>query len=222
MRFWRKVFPNFQEYFIDRFEPDIFIHTWSNEGWWTPHDTGIDPASDVLDVDGLKQTYRPISCAVENMADLMPFFNERAKSFRHAQGRPAGVISMFYKTKMGVDLLEQYVAATGTHYDLVIRMRPDVLLHQPMPEFDPNFLYTVEDRNHMRTGIGDMFQIGSLENVSKFARIVLELENIYRATNGLCPHITCEHWVRAINVPWREVRFYKSLQRRDGLNTQTF
>ena len=38
MRCWRDVLPNFKEKVIDRYNPDIFIHTWNEEGWWIPGD----------------------------------------------------------------------------------------------------------------------------------------------------------------------------------------
>ena len=38
LRCWETVFPNFKQKFIDRYNPDIFIHSWDEEGWWQPSD----------------------------------------------------------------------------------------------------------------------------------------------------------------------------------------
>ena len=34
MRHWKEVLPNFKQRFIDKYNPDIFINTWSEEGWY--------------------------------------------------------------------------------------------------------------------------------------------------------------------------------------------
>ncbi len=36
LRCWRDVLSNFKQRIVNRYNPDIFIHTWNEEGWWIP------------------------------------------------------------------------------------------------------------------------------------------------------------------------------------------
>ena len=214
MRCWKQVFPNFQEHFLTRYSPDIFIHTWDDEGWWVPQEgaMGVHERSDALDADAVRAAYNPVKMVVEHFADFEPVFAERVKTFTNFYHRPRNIVSMFYKMGMGMGLLTEHILKTGTKYDLVIRMRPDMILHQPMPDFDPAKFYTLAHRNHMGGGTGDMFQIGSYESVSCFATIGTKLEDIYAETGLLCPHTFSVQHIQKSGLPWQEFHVNKTLQ----------
>lgn len=214
LRCWKMVFPNFKEHFIDRYSPDIFIHTWDDEGWWVPQEgaMGVHERSDALDVEAVRAAYNPVKMVVEHFADFEPVFAERVKTFTNFYHRPRNIVSMFYKMGAGVNLLEEHILKTGKKYDLVIRMRPDMILHQPMPEFDPEKFYTLSHRNHMGGGTGDMFQIGSFDRVASFATIGTKLEDIYAHTGLLCPHTFSVTYIQALGLPWQEFNINKTLQ----------
>ncbi len=214
MRCWNQVFPNFKEHFIDRYNPDIFIHTWSDEGWWVPQEgaLGVHEKSDMLDVEAVREAYKPIQMVVEDFSDYEPVFAERVKTFTNFYHRPRNIVSMFYKMGACVNLLEEHILKTGKKYDLVIRMRPDMILHEPMPELDPTKFYTLAHRNHMGGGTGDMFQIGDFDSVSRFASMGTKLEDIYAETGLLCPHTFSVHHIKALGLPWQEFHINKTLQ----------
>ena len=214
LRCWEMVFPNFKENIIDRYNPDIYIHTFTTEGYWVPTEgkMGIFEHSPPIDEAAVRAAYNPISMAIEDYNDLEPTFAERAKNFPVYYHRPRNIISMFYKMGAGVQMMERHMMKTGKKYDLVIRMRPDMLLHQPMPEFDPGKLYTLAHRNHMGGGTGDMFQIGNPMAVMLFSKIGMILEPLYDQTKLLCPHILSVQHIHNLGIPWEEFQVHKTIQ----------
>ena len=55
-------------------------------------------------------------------------------------------------------------------YDLVIRMRPDMIFNEDLPEFDTNKFYTLAHRNHLGQGTGDMIQVGNQLQMILFSK----------------------------------------------------
>lgn len=214
LRCWEMVFPNFKEHFIDRYNPDIFIHTWTDEGYWVPVEgpLGIKENTPMIDEAAVRAAYNPVEMVVEDFAQFEPIFAERVKAFPNFYHRPRNIVSMFYKMGAGVQLLEKHVMKTGKAYDLVIRMRPDMLLHEPMPEFEANTFYTLSHRNHMGGGTGDMFQIGPYNMVAAFSKIGTFLEALYGITGLMCPHIYSVEFIKNLGIPWKEFNVNKTLQ----------
>jgi hypothetical protein len=214
LRCWTTVFPNFKEVFIDRYHPDIFIHTWTDEGYWVPVEglTGIHQHSPEIDVEAVRRAYKPVRIVVEKFDGFLPLFEERVKVFTNYYHRTKNIVSMFYKMQQGIQMVERHVAMTGKKYDLIIRVRPDMIIHQPLPDFDFNNFYTVWHRNHVGGGTGDQMQVGSLENVSNYVDLGINLEKVYVETGLLCPHVMSVHWIKKLNLPWQEIQIFKSLQ----------
>ncbi len=199
LRCWETVFPNFKERVIDRYNPDIFIHTWSDAGYWVPQEgrLGVHENSPPLDAPKAYEAYKPLKMVVETFTEYEPFFAKRVIPFTNYFHRPRNIVSMFHKMGAAFNLLEEYVTLTGTKYDLVIRMRPDMILHQDLPEFDPaTTFYTLAHRNHKGGGTGDMFQIGNFKDVGTFCRIGTDIEELYQETGLLCPHVISQHFIR--------------------------
>jgi hypothetical protein len=214
LRCWEMVLPSFQQCCIDRYDPDIFIHTWADEGWWVPVEgaTGVHPDSTPLNIPAVKDAYRPISMVVEEFEPFLPIFGKRAETFPNFYHRPRNIISMCYKMGMGMHLLERHIMMTGTHYDLVIRMRPDLMFHMHLPEFDPAVFYTMWHRNHMGGGTGDMMQVGSFDNVRAFCQIGSALEALYAQTGLLCPHVMSVQQISNLGLLWAEINGPKTIQ----------
>jgi len=214
LRCWEQVFPNFKANFIDRYSPDIFIHTWKDEGYWVPQEgrLGIKEGTPLIDEAAVRAAYNPVELVVEDFMDFEPTFAERVVPFTNYYHRPRNIVSMFYKMGVGIQLMEKHSMKTGKVYNLVIRMRPDMLIHEPMPDFDPAGFYTLAHRNHMGGGTGDMFQIGAQNLVTGFSKIGTMLETIYAKTGLLCPHVFSVEFIKMLNLPWQEFSINKTLQ----------
>ena len=107
--------------------------------------------------------------------------------------------------------VEDNMLLTGKSYDLVIRMRPDLMFNEPLPDFNPQKFYTLGFRNHVGKGTSDMIQVGNLFTVSIFSKMLLHLPHLYRETGILCPHIISEHFIRRLGLPWEEFMIDKTI-----------
>jgi hypothetical protein len=214
MRCWDQVRDNFKERFLDRYQPDVFISTYLDQAFWMPHEgrLGYKEDSPLAELDLVREDLKPIEMVVEDFLDLEPIFAERVKACPTYYHRPRNIVSMFYKIGAGMQLLEKHTMKTGQAYDMVIRMRPDMLINEPMPEFEPNIFYTLAHRNHMGGGTGDMFQIGPQETVLAFSKIGMYLEHIYQNTQLLCPHVASVEFIKMLGIPWKEFDVNKTIQ----------
>jgi len=212
MRCWEQVFPNFKHHIIDQYNPDIFISTWSDEGWWRPHSQqGYNDQSPPLDVEKVSSYYNPKIIFTENYKNIEHILEQRSKQFSNYLHNPKNVVSMLYKLLSGGQLLETYIASTGQKYDLVIRMRPDMTFNLNLPKFNNNRFYTINHQNHLGQGTGDMFQVGSVDDIIKFTKLLYKLEDTYMHGGSLCPHVITKSFIEINNFIWQEIHISKTL-----------
>lgn len=217
LRCWKDVYPNFKEKVIDRYnDPDIFIHTWENEGWWIPGDKQNEKgyheeAPDIVQIE-VVDAYKPRGITVESWDTYNKMFEQRGQLYQNFAHRPKNILSMFYKLNRGISLMEDYVSQIGVYYDLVIRMRPDMIFHEDLPEFDPNYFYTLAHRNHLGQGTGDMIHVGNMFNMIMFSKISCFINQLYLQTNLLCPHVITTKYIENIGLPWKEFVINKTIQ----------
>lgn len=216
MRCWKQVFPNFKSKFLDGFDADVFIHTWNEEGWWIPGDKqnvkGFYEGTPQVFADEIANVYNPKKIVVEDWSNFNLLFEERGNQFANFAHRRKNILSMFYKLHQGVSLMENYMAETGTKYDFVFRMRPDLIFNGELPSFESNSFYTITHRNHMGKGTGDMFQAGNPFSVILFSKLSCFIDEMYRQTDILCPHMLSEAWIKTMGLNWKEVFINKTIQ----------
>ena len=212
MRCWPHVYPHLKQRVLDRYKPDVFIETWQDEAYWVPHSQkGIVENAPLVDFDKLFDLYKPVVARYEAYEDYEKGFIERAKQFTNFYHVPKNQISMWYKVGRGVSLMEDHMFKTGKTYDLVIRMRPDLVFNEDLPNFEPNKFYTLGYRNHMGQGTSDMIQVGNFFTVGLFSKLLHHLPQLYRETGILCPHVISEHFIRRLGLPWEEFMINKTI-----------
>jgi hypothetical protein len=212
MRCWKQVYPNFKQRLVERYDPDIFIETWEDEAYWDPHSQhGIVKDAPKVNFDDLRNTYRPIAMRFDSYEKYQTSFEERSKQYSNFYHVPKNIISMLFKLGRGILMLEDYMFLTGKTYDLVIRMRPDLIFNEPLPQFDPNKFYTLGYRNHMGQGTSDMIQVGNFFTISLFSKLLHHLPQVYRETGLLCPHVVSEHFIKRLGFPWEEFMIDKTI-----------
>jgi hypothetical protein len=118
---------------------------------------------------------------------------------------------MYYKLHQGVSLVEKHVAQLQNNYDMVIRMRPDMVFHEDLPEFEPNTFYTIQHRNHLGQGTGDLMQVGNLAQMMFFSKIICFIAPLYAQTKLLCPHVITEQHIKNLGFAWKEFNINKTL-----------
>lgn len=212
MRCWEKVFPNTFEKIINKYETDVFIHTWKDEAWWDPHSSaGFVTNSPNINIDSMIKTYKPVSMVVQDFNDYKDDLEKQSEIYENYYHVRKNIISMFYKLNQGITLMEEYSMRTGKQYDLVIRMRPDIIFNEDLPNFDPKYFYTISHKNHLSQGTGDTFQASNPFILSFFSRILLIMPQIYSETKILCPHIVSEHFIKKFQLNWREFNVDRTL-----------
>jgi hypothetical protein len=212
MRCWDQVFPNTKKHIIDKYNPDIFIDTWDSEAYWDPHSSkGITEGGPKLDVTAIEQTYKPVCMNVENYEEFEDNFSTRAKQFETFYHVPKNQLSMWFKVGRGMLAIEEHMMLSGKTYDLIIRMRPDLVFNEALPEFVPNKFYTLGYKNHMGQGTSDMIQAGNFFTMSLFCKVLYHLPQLYKETGLLCPHVISEHFIRRLGLPWEEFMINKTI-----------
>ena len=212
MRCWDQVFPNTKQHIIDKYNPDIFIDTWDSEAYWDPHSAkGITEGGPKLDIAGIEEAYKPVVMNVDSYEHFEDNFVTRAKQFETFYHVPKNQISMWFKVGRGMLSVEEHMMLTGKTYDLVIRMRPDLVFNESLPEFDSNKFYTLGYRNHMGQGTSDMVQVGNFFTMSLFCKVSYHLPQLYKETGLLCPHVISEHFIRRLGLPWEEFMINKTI-----------
>jgi hypothetical protein len=212
MRCWEQVAPNTLKHLIDKYDADVFIETWDSEAYWDPHSVkGITEDGPKLDIPKISKTYKPVYMNFENFEEYEENFIERAKSFTNFYHVPKNQISMWFKVGRGMLAVEEHMLLTGTTYDLIIRMRPDLVFNEPLPEFDSQKFYTLGYRNHMGQGTSDMIQVGNFFTMSLFCKVLYHLPFLYQETGLLCPHVISEHFIKRLGLPWQEFMINKTI-----------
>jgi hypothetical protein len=212
MRCWDQVAPNFNERILERYKPDVFIHTWRDQAYWDPHSkAGFVEGTPEIDFQAVADAFKATEMRVENFEDHKENFEDRASVYTNFHHVPKNIISMMYKMGQGMLMMEDFMLRTGRTYDLVLRLRPDMIYNEDLPDFHPSKFYTLSHRNHLGQGTGDMMQIGNSYFVTNFCKVLNYLPYIYQETNLLCPHVVSTHWIKKLGLPWEEFNISKTI-----------
>ena len=227
MRCWKDVYPNIFKNFIEPYDTDVFISTWDTEGYWTspendPKGLGINENSPVLDVPAVELIYKPKAFQRDVNKTYMKYFNKEAERLLPFcnQIRPANIISQFDRINKGYILMEDYVFANQRDgYDWVIRMRPDLVIYNGLPNFNvapKDFMFTLHHPNHEGLGTGDMFLAASYPASEEFRDQLFDYDEDATKIKRFCPHILTKRAIDRVTkemmVKHVELRVDKTLQ----------
>jgi hypothetical protein len=217
MRVWEDAYPKIKEYILDRYETDVYLDIWSEVGLYTgvkdylpeengfvklrPEDRGFHASGELVDLNHVHRTYNPVSMRVENFETFKETSDWFADNFVKAYTRPRNTASMFYKIYQGFQLISQ------RHYDLVIRMRPDLIFNSDIGILSPENFYTIRHRNKYDQGTGDGFQASNMEQMEVFCNAFYSLPSYYNAIGVSCPHLfTLKRIFDIPSVHWIETQ----------------
>jgi len=215
MRMWKMVSSNFEERILKKYNPDVFIHTWSDEGYCDTSETstklGYYEQSPSLPIKDVSEAFNALKIEVEDFEKYNNTFEEITKQYTEHHVRPKNLYSMFNKMSKGLMLMEDHMLSTGKRYDLILRLRPDLIYNQDLPDFNPNIFYTNVHPNHMGKGTGDMMHIGNLFHMSIFSKILYFIPELYKEVGYICPHEMSSAFISKLNLPWQEFNINKTL-----------
>ena len=214
MRCYEQAYPSFKQYVLDRYDTDVYIDTWTEIGYYTgkgylppngeyvkvdPTAKGFHDSGQLVDVTHVMQLYDPVSLHIEKFSALEPYFDALASNYELALTRPKNTLAQAYKTASGLNLI------SADTYELVIRARPDLVLEGDPGYFSPDEFLTLPSRNSRGTGTGDSIQIGSEENLFRYANLFELIPRAYDEIGHSCPHDYAEWIIKKEQLPWREM-----------------
>lgn len=222
MRSFERAYQNQRRFlFTLPAEYDLFFHTWSELGYYTgkgylpeengfvrikEDDRGFHPGGPPVTEDLIRQTYTHYnirSIVIEEFDTMQPEFDRRKLNFPNAFTRPKNTIAQFYKIMKGMDEFANYCSTTNMEYDMVIRLRPDLVPQGPVwvRPYNPNVMLVFPGGNKLGQGTGDSINISNPNTIYQFSRAYQYLEEMYKLTNISCPHLYVPIMAQSINVP---------------------
>ena len=154
---------------------DVFCHTWDIEesvtaSWWKEHNPA-DPPPATVNADEIEKKYNPVRYIISPSRQ----FDDSGYNFNFSSP-VAGVLSMLYTQEQAFQLLKQYEAENGFHYDVVLKARYD-LLYEVAPGFNEtigkcatnSIVYLPSSNPYELLGsCSDIFAIGSRLEMEKY------------------------------------------------------
>ena len=133
LRTFERCAPSLREHLLDRYpDHDVFLHTWDRleSETVTHHERFCMPSPvDEETRAAIERLYHPRRLVIEtqtprDMGELK-FSNGKRIDI-------SGIRYMFTSMHRANQLREAYSAETGTHYDVVVTVRPDLALYRPL------------------------------------------------------------------------------------------
>ena len=142
LRTFERCAPTLKEHLLDRYpDHDVFLHTWDRmeSETITHHERFCVPSPvDEQTIAAIKTLYNPRRMAIDaqmprEMGELT-FSNGKRIAI-------SGIRYMFTSMQRASQLRERYSSETGTKYDVVVTVRPDIALYRPL-DLDAFFSYS--------------------------------------------------------------------------------
>ena len=176
-------FPSIKEKILDRFNPDVFISCWNPDGefsWTTSRST--ENLVDSLSINEIIQMYKPKSIKSEDFnSPIIEKVIEKAWNLdvygpMTGETNPVSIFCMWYKIRSAFDLMEQYELSVGEDYDLVIKGRFDINLHDDLviPENLENI--SIPPGFDWRGGINDILAYGGRKSMGHYCKMYEVIE----------------------------------------------
>lgn len=191
-RFWKETYNNFKKYIVDRYDTDVYIHSWeTNEYSYGKHIHSYH--NDFFDKNDMLEKYYPKKYLFENPESLSIDYSYTEPNMLPISIK--NVQSMYYSIKKCNDLIEDV-------YDVVIRARFDLMIKCEIDiiRYDLTKINTVR-MNHF--GIfpysSDIFFFSDMKNMKSIC-------NLYDDIQIICdsvvynPEIMLTEYIRMKNI----------------------
>ena len=107
-------------------------------------------------------------------------------------------LSMFKSWNSVSKEMEEYEKVNNFQYDIVFRMRTDLVFHKTFPEskyFDLNNLYVLNKYAHLDYGIDDTFAFSSSENIKTYYDLINNLDEITNLGAAINPETLLGYYI---------------------------
>lgn len=217
LRTFESNFKSVKEHILDRFDCDVFIHTWDVLGLsYRPGDSNLHITETRLVVDKLQKLYQPKKLVVEKTKQfpVTPIMHQRSREHRDIPG----ILSMFYKVEECNKLRKEYETEQNINYDFVIRFRGDLWMEEPFPidaRTTSNHLYLPIYGNF--GGACDQLAFGSPQMIDKYCSLYSNIERCLRSGATLNPEKLLLFHLEMHNTPIVKVSVRYVIRRANGL-----
>jgi hypothetical protein len=206
LRSYTKTLPSIITNLIKKYNPDIFISTWSSPGFWSNNKSVYGVSNrckifDKKDFDKIKTLLKPKEFEIEELTEdlALRFIKEadhiistRPQPPKYRWGKKQNIIGMYYKINKCNELKKKYENKHNFKYDLVIRTRPDIIINN-CENLEPkkNTILIYNQGNDINFHIGDLFFAGPSDVMDRICGLYSNngIKDIYHKTNCLyCSH----------------------------------
>lgn len=204
MRTYKRCYGYLYENILHPLDPDVFIHTWKNKGSTTKTSPNRNHKSKVKK-ESLKKLYKPRSVKIEKFEN--EWFLEKdgiivPEKLMEATDHWKGSIPMFYKIKKCNDLKSIHEKEKDFEYDIVIKIRPDLVVPKKIPERvlnRPSVLWYSGAHIDTEEQISDKFALSSSKNMDYYSSVWEKLNKYWENPLG--------------NGNWKSIRVGERLMR---------
>lgn len=193
LRTFNSCYPSLKKYILDCFHPDVFVHTWYEQG-----DVSIQRDKDQMDSGKSKAVVdiTKISALLDTKKTFLEHFNPIMFDSLDGVSKPEhlwgvyhenkGMLPMFYSIYKCNLLKQQYERENNTEYDMVIRTRPDLEYLNYMPQTvingfknDNNIVFIPTWNKHSNISFNDTFAFGNSENIDRYCNCWKQLQDMW-------------------------------------------
>jgi len=184
-RFFEQGFMEIKKMFLDRYNCDVFLHTWHSDSLvGTKYNSTHSGATNLVGLveantpSRLLELYKPTAHQIEEPKKFEHNINFSSENLRDGI-QPNNVFSMFYSICRSIELKTAYEKEHNFTYDVVVRLRFDLsfaesfnLEQYPMP-----LLYVTKSGNP--TVYYDIFGFGSSELMNFYGNVFYNIEEAW-------------------------------------------
>lgn len=223
MRGYKNTLSTFKSELLNKYGVDVFISTWNTYGWWTADNIKlINDESSEIDINEINHSYGPKIIKVDKYFDDK--FDERFQIesllfqpfLKDKRIRIINTLSMYYKFQDSLRLFESFVNENKSQYNIVIKTRPDVYLPQIPSNLIENKIYTDYGRGIGGGGTGDIFLMGTQEQMLKFGKIYDSILECVSISNFFCPHEIMQSFLKLNNMDYEEINGFRLHNSKNG------
>ena len=185
LRNFEKCFENHKKQLIDHYDCDIYLNLWDVVGAGHVGHKYNFFEEDVISneqKEKILNLVKPKEFYFESLKDYETVLNEFRKKinfFESSQPFTKNILSMCYKIKRANDMVENSLI----NYDVVVRMRTDIVLNnkcQINDVLDNNTFYCQSNGSWNDSTIGDLFSYGTPKIMSIFSKLYDNLEEMWK------------------------------------------
>jgi hypothetical protein len=184
-RFFKEGYASLKENFLNRYDCDIFIHSWhSNDLVGQSYDTTHNGSANKVGIieknipEYILNLYKPTKYLFEEPKIFPSVLSYTSENLKDGVN-PNGVYSMFYSIFKANEIKKQYEIEIAKEYDIVIRLRFDLQYNSllQLENFDNSKLYVLRSGNPLV--YYDIFGFGSSSLMNEYANVYYDIEKVW-------------------------------------------